>query len=1012
MNDPTTPTAVLAPFGLVPDAAAALRGALQAAPGVRSAWVFGSRARGDHRDRSDLDLAIDAPGWTAGEALALKDRLARLPIVYPVDLVLLDDATPAELRAAIERDRQPFWQRLRGEVRRAPGGGVELKPFQTEALKRYGEWLQRLADAEALQAKNAAHLAAMEDLDEATRDALRDTPRKVWDKLRGDGALPPLAMKHGHSSRWTGEGAGRRPIANVCFKVPTGGGKTLLGAAAVAQTVASYYRRSTGLVLWVVPNEAIYRQTLKALADRDHPYRQMLLTAGAGRVKVLEKSAPISRADVDTHLVVLLLMLQSAARQSKETLRLFRDRGDVHGFFPRDDDIDGHWHALQAVPNLDVYAPFRVGQEAARATRGSVIKDSLGNVLRWLRPMVVIDEGHHSYTPNALSTIDGFNPSLVLELSATPRVADPKKGTQGANILVDVRGTDLDAAEMIKLPINVDVRPWSDWKSCLTAALEKLRALDAQAQRLNADTLRYIRPILLVQVERTGKEQRERGFIHAADAREHLLQLGLHDDEIAEKTSEKDELKQPENQDLLSPANKVRAIITKQALQEGWDCPFAYVLCALAAGRQPAALTQLVGRILRQPSTLKTGVTALDECYVFCNDAKTADVVRLIKASLEQEGMGDLTAAVRSTGDGDGHDAKPRVRRRRSGLQELRVFLPRVTVDDGDGPRELDYDSDVLGSIDWSALNARWLLGEWAADAPAAVENLVRIDLSVLTSRLALPQAQPLPPVAQRLDRARIVRALLDLVPNPWLLWSWLESVLADVRARGFDDAQIAASSASLIQTLRLGLTAERDRLAEETFFRRVERGEIRFSLLASALDYALPMEFTDAAVDGAPVLLCDTGRPPLKSLFDPMYAADLNGLETPFACYLDSQAALRWWHRNVARAHYGLQGWQRDKVYPDFVFAHGSRDGADCLVVMETKGLHLANSDDTNYKRRLLEKLTQMYAEAPQLTRAGELTLQTAGGARLVCDLVMQPGWQGQVAARYFGATAGPVAS
>src|SRR5204863_6271673 len=105
--------------------------------------------------------------------------------------------------------------------------------------------------------------------------------------------------------------------------------------------------------------------------------------------------------------------------------------------------------------------------------------------------------------------------------------------------------------------------------------------------------------------------QTEAGFIHADHARAFLLQLGLHEREIAIKTSEKDELSEPENQDLLSPANEIRGIITKQALQEGWDCPFAYVLCALAAGRNPAALTQLLGRILRQPHVAKTWRAAL-----------------------------------------------------------------------------------------------------------------------------------------------------------------------------------------------------------------------------------------------------------------------------------------------------------------------------------------------------------------------------------------------------------------
>ena len=87
-----------------------------------------------------------------------------------------------------------------------------------------------------------------------------------------------------------------------------------------------------------------------------------------------------------------------------------------------------------------------------------------------------------------------------------------------------------------------------------------------------------------------------------------LLTAGFDEAEIAIKTAEQNDLNQPENQNLLSPTNRVRAIITKQALQEGWDCPFAYVLCALAASSNLRAMTQLIGRILRQPDAMKTGV--------------------------------------------------------------------------------------------------------------------------------------------------------------------------------------------------------------------------------------------------------------------------------------------------------------------------------------------------------------------------------------------------------------------
>ncbi len=95
----------------------------------------------------------------------------------------------------------------------------------------------------------------------------------------------------------------------------------------------------------------------------------------------------------------------------------------------------------------------------------------------------------------------------------------------------------------------------------------------------------------------------------------------------------------------MDPTNRVRVIIPKQALQEGWDCPFAYVLCSLSASHNAAALTQLVGRILRQPHAQKTGVAALDECYVVTHHADTATVVTAIKSGLEEDGLGDLDTA-------------------------------------------------------------------------------------------------------------------------------------------------------------------------------------------------------------------------------------------------------------------------------------------------------------------------------------------------------------------------------
>lgn len=125
------------------------------------------------------------------------------------------------------------------------------------------------------------------------------------------------------------------------------------------------------------------------------------------------------------------------------------------------------------------------------------------------------------------------------------------------------------------------------------------------------------------------------------------------------------------------------------------------------------------------------------------------------------------------------------------------------------------------------------------------------------------------------------------------------------------------------------------------------------------------------------------------------------NDFEGEFACYLDAKAALTWWHRNVARAGYGLQGWRRGKIYPDFVFARTERNGEPLIVVLETKGVHLKN-EDTEYKRRLLEALTAAYRDG-RLEPSGELELVDGTKGRIVCDLVFDRNWNNTLNERYF---------
>lgn len=815
-----------------------------------------------------------------------------------------------------------------------------------------------------------------------------DFAKETWEALKADGKLPASRAATLFSARMDGCD---RPVPNAVLKVPTGGGKTWLAVSAVSRIMGRYLDRNTGFVLWIVPNEAIYTQTLKHLKDRQHPYRQALDRAAAGRVRIMEKSDPLNARDVETHLCVMLLMLQSSNRENQGTLRMFQDRGDVHGFFPPEGEQQAHRAALDRTPNLAAYEGMF-----------PMVKDSLGNALRIIRPVVVLDEGHRAISDLAFRTLYGFNPCFVLELTATPQDVQPRGGKtpregRCANVLVEVTGRELDREGMIKMPLNLDPRQSDDWKATLNAALTKLNTLDKEARQLRADTGRYLRPIMLIQVERTGADQRDSNHIHAEDVKDWLLTAGFDEAEIAIKTAEQNDLNQPENLDLLSPTNRIRAIITKQALQEGWDCPFAYVLCALAASSNLKAMTQLVGRILRQPYATKTGVDALDECHVITHHADTATVVEALKDGLEQDGLGDLVLHV-SQDDASGTAKATRQIKRRPVFAKTEIYLPKVMIVEDGEARDLDYETDVLAGIDWRGFDPKDIAARIPENAQAAESQLQRIKLADDGEDLFVGET-----VAENVETlvfqpAHAVRMISDIVPNPFVGREIVGRLVEALRGRGFDDARIGQLAGLIVEELRNGLDTERTARAEALFKAEVAAGRIQFRLRLDGSNWRMPFRMETTEPENARQLLSKTGGPLEKSLFAPVYENELNSDERDVAVYLDGEKALAWWHRNVARTQYGIQGWKKAKIYPDFIFAVQTRGKSSRITVLETKGDQLDNLD-TEYKRQVLDFLSGAF-DWDDYTPAGELELVKNNGETVEGALILMSDWKSKLPA------------
>lgn len=817
---------------------------------------------------------------------------------------------------------------------------MELKEYQLQALDAFSRWIDQLRQARAAAEASEEILQALPP--EAVA-AARDYPRTTWNKLRDAGQLPPAAADYVPR---TDEAA--RPIPHVCFKVPTGGGKTLLGAAALERL-----SQPTGLVLWFVPTRAIYAQTKAALWNREHPYRQMLERASGGRVKLLEKDDVFTRDDVVHYLCVMLISLQGANRKNnKEFLRMFRASGRYPSFFPADDDLWAHTSLLTQHPDL-----YQIG--------GGIAAQSLANVFKLSRPVVVLDEAHKAYGTAKVAgdefvqSINRYNPSLVIELSATPN-------RRASNVLVEIDGPALKREEMIKLPIQVRTTKDADWKQTLALAVDELAQLEHAAVNFAENSGRYIRPIAVVRVERTGKEQRDTDRIHAEDARAHLQTLGVPADEIAVKSAEVDEIT---GVDLMSPYSPVRWIITKAALMEGWDCPFAYLLVVLDNTQSKRAITQLVGRVMRQPEARRTDVEALDQCYVYCTETTVDRAMSYVKDGLEREGLGDLLDDVH----GESSQLELVEFQRRTEFAGATIFLPKVLHRQGDGWCNLDYQRHILPQIVWDDIRVSDVQSSLPRRPSIEFGTVDVGERGVVASGLGEAEL----PIPEPLRVSWYARRLADLVPNAWQAARIASETINDLRAADQTDEQIYRQRSTLIEWLRSQVRLQIEAQSERVFRTKLSAGDIRFSLDAKLPNHRITAEpFKRLLSAKVHEFQPHVGRQLRLSLFTPVIEEELDSeLEKQFAKYLDENKALTWWHRvGVRQSHeYYLRGWKPERIWPDFIAMAGETDGRPHLLVFETKGDHLARLEDTQYKENLLRTLEEAFNPDKAVNEDGE---------------------------------------
>ena len=381
-------------------------------------------------------------------------------------------------------------------------------------------------------------------------------------------------------------------VPHVCLKVPTAGGKTFIAANALRPIFSIFPQDHAKTVVWLVPSNSILEQTIRNFSNPEHPYREQLNADFGNRVEVYDKTALLQGAgfnasSVKENLSLCILSFDSLRSRNKDNRNAYKENGNLLSFAESADE-----------------------------------EVSLMSVFKQLNPVIVVDESHNAESELSVDMLKQLNPSFILDLTATPR--------KNSNIISFTSAFELKKESMVKLPVIVYNHQSKD--EVVNSALELRARLERAAFDAQNQGGAPIRPIVLFQAEPKTKE--DNATFDKIKAM--LIEKGIKESEIKIKTADKNELA---GLDLMSPDCEVRYIITVNALKEGWDCPYAYVLASLADKNSAVDVEQILGRVLRLPYTRKNPNPMLNMSYVLTASNKFLDTVQNVVEGLNRAGF-------------------------------------------------------------------------------------------------------------------------------------------------------------------------------------------------------------------------------------------------------------------------------------------------------------------------------------------------------------------------------------
>lgn len=460
-----------------------------------------------------------------------------------------------------------------------------------------------------MELKNYQH-QTLRDLDDYIHvlnesNSLSEAFNKYWEECRG------ISIQRMDSHYLRPYSNTVKNVPRVTLKVPTAGGKTFIACNAIGRIFQSLQIGDfPKVVSWFVPSDTILKQTLEKLQNPAHPYRQTIDLFFNHKVTVVDKEAALlgkglKPEQLQSELVILVLSAQSFVETVKAKKDVSSEQNKPKAYRENENFFEQSKH-------------FPHPEKLIAGTDPT----ALIQVIAQQNPVVIVDESHNFRTNLRDEMLANLNPRFILELTATPR--------DKSNIVSFVDAMQLKKENMVKLPVIVENR--NSPRDVLSAAIRMRNSLEKLAKENEANGGRYIRPIVLFQAQPKTDEDN----VTFDKIKQQLIDVGIPENQIKIKTANKDELK---GIDLMSCDCEVRYIITVNALKEGWDCPFAYILATLANKTSKVDVEQILGRILRQPYTTQHGISLLNLSYVFTSSSDFRNTIDGIIRSLQKVGF-------------------------------------------------------------------------------------------------------------------------------------------------------------------------------------------------------------------------------------------------------------------------------------------------------------------------------------------------------------------------------------